>query len=81
MLPEELADAQVVEELAGVGFSEVYHRHFGPQMKAAAHLLEEARDAGMELNRFLLKDVWQTRMSDSAMRAAYSEPSELVIGD
>ncbi len=81
MLPEELADARVVEALTGVGFSEVYHRHFAPQMRAAAQLLQDARDCGVELNRSLLKDHWDLDMSKSELTSLYAASSELVLGE
>ena len=56
LLPAEYEDASTVEQLTGVGFSEVYRRIFAPQMRAAADLLREAQEAGMELERGVLRD-------------------------
>ncbi|MEI6622194.1 MAG: hypothetical protein WCP28_09835 [Actinomycetes bacterium] len=81
LLPEELADVQTVENLSGVGLSEVYHRHFGPQMRAAAQLLLEAQAAGMELNRSLFTTVWATTISPASLQKLYAAESELVLGD
>lgn len=81
LLPAEHADAATVEELTGVGFSEVYHRFFAPQMKAAAAMLREARDAGMELDRAQLRDAWDVRMSSDELVALYVADSVLVLGD
>ncbi len=81
MLPKEVADARVVEALTGVGFSEVYHRHFAPQMRAAAQLLQDARNSGVELNRSLLRDHWDLDMSESEMTSLYAASSELILGD
>jgi len=81
MLPEELADARAVEALTGVGFSEVYHRHFAPQMRAAAQLLQDAQDAGVELNRAVLKDRFELGMSESELVSLYTATSDLILGD
>jgi|GEM_PF-1294893 len=81
MLPAELDDVSTVEELTGVGFSEVYHRHFAPQMKSAAELLREASESGMELNRGLLRDVWHVDLTHDQLRAIYSAQSEVLLGD
>jgi len=81
MLPTELDDVSTVEELTGVGFSEVYHRHFAPQMKAAAELLREASESGMELNRGLLRDVWHVDLTQAQLRSIYTAESEVLLGD
>jgi hypothetical protein len=81
MLPDELEDAATVERLTGVGFSEVYRRHFAPQMRAAAELLRQAQDSGMELDRARLRDAWAVRMSEAELAAVYGAESELRLGD
>lgn len=81
LLPSEFDDAATVEELTGVGFSEVYRRFFAPQMKAAADLLREAQEAGMELDRAQLRDTWEIHMTAEAIAAVYTAESELVLGD
>ncbi len=80
MLPDELEDAATVEELTGVGFTEVYRRHFAPQMKAAAELLLEVREAGVELNRAVLRDTWDIHMGAGEVAAIYTAPSEMTRG-
>ncbi len=81
MLPDEIADARLVESLTGLGFSEVYHRHFAPQMRAAAQILQEVQESGVELNRSLLKDHWDLDMSQSKLTCLYAAKSELTVGD
>lgn len=79
MLPDELDDAATVERLTGVGFSEVYRRHFAPQMRAAAELLRQAQEAGVELDRTRLRDAWAVRMSETELAAVYAAESELRL--
>jgi hypothetical protein len=81
MLPDELADAATVEQLTGVGFSEVYRRHFAPQMRAAAELLRQAEAAGLGLDRARWHDVWSVRVTDADLDAIYGADSELRLGD
>lgn len=81
MHPHELEDARTVEELTGVGFSELYHRHLAPQVHAAAGLLREARDAGMELDRSRLRNEWDLTVSSEDLAALYAEESELTLGE
>ena len=81
MLPEELSDARVVEALTGLGFSEVYHRHFAPQMRAAAQLLREAHESGMTLDRSQLRDIWVLDLPAQDLADVYSAASELAVGD
>ena len=81
MLPEEFEDASTVEELTGVGFSEVYRRFFAPQMKAAAEILRETQEAGVTLDRASLRDVWHLRMTREELAAIYTAESTLVLGD
>lgn len=81
LLPEEFEDASTVEELTGVGFSEMYRRFFAPQIKAAADMLREAREAGVELDRAALRDLWHVRMTRDELAAIYTAESTLVLGD
>jgi hypothetical protein len=81
LFPEEFDDASTIEELTGVGFSEVYRRFFAPQMKAAAEMLRDAQEAGLELDRVTLRDVWHVRMSPAELASVYSANSSLVLGD
>lgn len=79
--PAELDDVKTVEDLGGVGLSEVYHRHFAPQMRAAALLLEAAREAGVELNRRLIVDGWDVSIDAKDLVALYAAPSSLELGE
>ena len=81
LLPAEYEDAATVEQLTGVGFSEVYRRYFAPQMRAAADLLREAQEAGMELDRGVLRDTWDVHMTSDELASAYTSESELLLGD
>lgn len=81
LLPAEYADASTVEELTGVGFSEVYHRFFAPQMRAAAQMLREVQDAGVELDRAVLRDTWDVHMSTEELTSVYTAESVLTLGD
>jgi hypothetical protein len=81
MLPDELSDARAVEALTGLGFSEVYHRHFAPQMRAAAQLLREVQESGMTLDRSQLRDIWVLDLPAQDLAAVYSATSELAVGD
>ena len=81
LLPAEYDDAVAVEEMTGVGFSEIYRRCFAPQLAAAAVLLREARDSGVELDRAALRDTWDVRMTAAELASVYSAESELVLGD
>ena len=81
LLPAEYEDASTVEELTGVGFSEVYRRYFAPQMRAAADLLRGAQDAGMELDRGVLRDTWDVHMTSDELASVYTSESELLLGD
>ncbi|MGI9015708.1 MAG: hypothetical protein ACR2HR_01145 [Euzebya sp.] len=78
--PAEREDLKTVEELTGAGFSEVYRRHFAPQVHAAAQLLLEMQQAGVELDRTKLRTEWDlTRPSD--LGGLYAAESELSFGD
>jgi hypothetical protein len=77
----ELDDVRTVEDLGGMGLSEVYHRHFAPQMHAAAQLLLAASEAGVELNRRLIVDAWDVTVSADERAAVYAAPSSLVMGE
>jgi len=79
--PNELDDVKIIEELGGVGLSEVYHRHFAPQMHAAAQMLLSAREAGVQLNRHLILDGWDVSMTSGELAAIYEAPSTLVMGE
>lgn len=81
LLPQEYADAATVEDLTGLGFSEVYRRFFAPQMRAAAELLRAAEESGMALDRRLLFDHWSPGMSAQELATIYTTPSQLVRGD
>lgn len=81
MLPDELSDARAVEALTGLGFSEVYHRHFAPQMRAAAQLLREVQESGMTLDRSQVRDIWVLDLPAQDLAAVYSAASELADGD
>lgn len=81
MLPTELDAAQIVEELTGVGLSELFHLHLSPRIQAAASLLREMEDAGMTVDRHRLADLWETSLTPSQWRAVYAAESELVLGD
>ncbi len=81
MQPAELADARAIEELTGIGFSELYHRHLAPQLHVAAELLREASDAGMDVTRARLQDGWHLHMSRRELDGLYTESSELILGE
>ena len=81
MHPHELDDVRTIEDLAGVGFSEVYHRHLAPQVHAAAQLLVEARDADVELDRTRLRTEWSLTATAEDIAALYAEASELTLGE
>jgi len=81
MLPAEYEDASTVEELTGVGFSEVYRRYFAPSMRAAAALLREAQQSGMDLDRAMLRDTWDVHMTRNELASVYATESELLLGD
>lgn len=81
LLPSEVEDIAVVEELTGVGFSELYRRFFAHQVSAAANVLREAREAGVELDRAQLRDTWDVHMSAESIASIYLAESELEIGD
>jgi hypothetical protein len=81
MHPNELEDVRTIEELTGVGFSEMYHRHLAPQVHAAAQLLVEARDDGVELDRARLRTEWDLSTSAEELVALYGEESELTLGE
>lgn len=81
MHPHELEDVRVIEELAGVGFSEMYHRHLAPQVHAAAEVLIEARDAGLQLDRSRLQSEWALTSTAEALTTLYVAESELALGD
>ncbi len=81
MHPHELEDVRAIEELTGVGFSEMYHRHLAPQVHAAAQLLVEVRDAGMELDRARLRTEWDVTSSPADLASLYTEESELTLGE
>lgn len=80
MTPDELHDAKEFEELTGVGFSELYHRHLAPQVHAALALLRDARAAGMELDRARLRDRWDLQADPAQLTALYAEESGLELG-
>ena len=81
MHPNELEDVRTIEDLTGVGFSEMYHRHLAPQVSAAAQLLVEARDAGMKLDRSRLKSEWDLTATAQDIASLYAEDSELTLGE
>lgn len=81
LLPQEYKDAGTVESLTGMGLSEVYRRVFAPQMHAAAQMLHEVQEAGVELNRAVLRDVWDIHMTADELTAVYSTESGVVLGD
>jgi len=81
MHPHELDDVRTIEELTGVGFSQLYHRHLAPQVHAAAQLLLDARDAGLQLDRTRLLTEWDLTTSPSELFALYGEESELSLGE
>jgi len=81
MHPHELEDVRTIEHLTGVGFSEMYHRHLAPQVSAAAQLLVEARDAGMELDRARLRSEWDLTATAQDIASLYAKESELTLGD
>jgi hypothetical protein len=81
LLPHEYADASTVEELTGMGFSEVYRRFFAPQMRAAADMLRAAQESGMALDRRPLLDRWNPGMTADELVAIYTAPSRLDLGD
>lgn len=79
--PADCEDASTVEQLSGVGFSEVCRRYDASQMSPAAGLLREAREAGMELDRGVLRDTWDVRMTSVELTSVYAAESELLLGD
>jgi len=81
MHPHELEDVRAIEELTGVGFSELYHRHLAPQVHAALQVLNEAREAGMELDRARLRIEWDLAASPTDLESLYAEGSELTLGE
>jgi hypothetical protein len=80
MLPSELADVQALEELTGMGLSEIFHRQFAPQLHAAVMVLRDAKKSGLELDRARLRFEWVLSMSPIQIRAIYTRTSELVLG-
>jgi NOL1/NOP2/fmu family ribosome biogenesis protein len=80
MLPSELEEAQELEELTGMGLSEIFHRQFAPQLHAAVLVLRDAKESGMELNRARLRTEWVLGMSPIQIRDIYTRTSELVLG-
>lgn len=81
MHPHELEDVRTIEDLTGVGFSEMYHRHLAPRVSAAAQLLVEARDAGMELDRSRLESEWDLAATAEDIASLSVEESELTLGE
>jgi predicted dehydrogenase len=81
MTPDELKDMRELEQLTGVGFSELYHRHLAPRVHTALALLRDARAAGMELDRARLRDHWDLHADPAQLAALYAEKSELALGD
>ncbi len=79
--PDQLADVNAFEELTGLGLSEIYRRQLAPKLRAAVSMLEDAIDSGMELNRSSLNTEWIVGMNREELKALYSSPSELVLGD
>ena len=81
MLPDEMEAASTIEEIVGIGFSELIHRHFAPQLKAAADMLTQARDSGVEVDRGVLRDVWHVAMTRDELVDLYARDSVLTVGD
>ncbi len=81
MHPHELDAVRTIEDLTGVGFSEMYHRHLAPRVNAAAQLLLEARDAGMELDRSRLESEWDLAATAEDIASLSAEESELTLGE
>lgn len=81
LLPGEYNDLATVEELTGVGFSEVYRRYFAAQIRAAADLLRNAHDAGIALDRNTLRDTWDIHMTPDELASIYTAESELSSGE
>ena len=50
-------------------------------MRAAADLLREAQDAGMELDRGVLRETWDVHMTGDELASVYTSESELLLGD
>ena len=76
-----VAGGATIEEIAGIGFSELIHRHFAPQLKAAADMLTQARDSGVEVDRGVLRDVWHVAMTRDELVDLYARDSVLTVGD
>ena len=81
LLPAEFDDLSTVEEMTGVGLTEAYRRFLAPQMRAAADVLREAREAGMEMNRAVLRVSWDTAMSPEELSDVFRASSVLRRGD
>jgi hypothetical protein len=79
--PDELADVRVIEEATGMGLTEVYRRHLAPQIHAAAQLLGELRDAGMELDRARLRTEYDITITPAQLTEIYSAESTVAFGD
>lgn len=45
-----------------------------------AEMLEEAREAGVELDRHLIEDAWDVSISPTDLAAIYTAPSSLESG-
>ncbi|MDQ1250843.1 MAG: hypothetical protein QG597_5223 [Actinomycetota bacterium] len=69
------------EAVTGVGLSEMYHRFFALQVRAAAELLAEAQSADMELDRARLLDAWDVHVTPQRLTSFYAAESELVDVD
>lgn len=44
-------------------------------------MLREVQEAGVELDRALLRDKWEVRMTPEALASVYTSHSELTLGD
>lgn len=75
--PDEIADLEVMEELTGVPFPEIYRRHFAWRIRTAATLLREAQESGVQLDRTALRDIWAVHMTSDELASVYTAASEL----
>ena len=75
--PDQRADVAAFEELTGMGLSEIFRRQVVPKLHAAVGLLQNAKDSGMELDRFRLHTEWVVGMSRKELKTLYSGRSRI----
>ena len=81
MHPYDPDDVRTIEELGGEGFSPFTHHDSAARVHAAAQLLIDARDGGLQLDRAKLRTDWDLTTSASELSSLYGEESTLELGD